>query len=965
MTDETKPKLFSYYGDQYDYNTFSRAANTGFADYISQYDYNDQERQYIWDAYSNLLSGIGDGSIIFNNGRLRDLKGRYSNNYYYDSEGKRQKSKGDNRDYYGVATNYLLGVMGNQKKYEAPTEEKPIWDDVTRQSDLSQLIFNTDNPTDDQLSYFIDTDALTNGTRGTSERTKIIADALSKYYTKENLLSKGASEEDATKYSQWAQAAIQRLNDGKIDAGDTYALSRLLPGYDLNALFRTEQESPEQIQEEQQQQRQQNLTDTRNQFIETWNQKYTSPEGAKKEFNLNFKQYQSPDKDLTMSWMAYLEQLNGDQLKELLQIGLIDPIVNFSTIKVSDSVAPPSTPIPTPMVLHTIIQELGNTGRGITDQEGNITLTDFFDPDNRAGYVYNPKTKMLQRIPFSESDYWRKKIFERETGLKPKQEPADWIDDYFVQYQKKGGVIKADTGIKVNAGVTNPWDAVTYTSDLAKRRQMNFLDNNNNWITQERNRPAYNTQNPSNQLYNPERGNPETRDFWNTWVGRLTSDKDLAERWARDYLTLQDDSKIQETFRNHWFNNDIFNFENFKRFITRDRISKLVWNDGINGIGHDFYIGDVYRIKGENGQLDKYYKDIVDGYSRAREYTMSNDGLYRIYDLSRDVITPGIKLPDIPKPDVKVNVNIGRKSSNINPTEGQEKSSSNPDWTGVLGNLGTDLLGIGRLFGSLRTNNRVHDTLMDSLNPVLKDTYELYSPITGAFSEMQFRNRQAADLRRQVARPFTSDASLQLAGSLEANRQARDLEYQGFLADDKEIKRTQEAALARQEDNIKRRSDVANFNRASINQTNRERAELDAARLRNNWQSVDNYLSGVESRLRSRLQQREDREYQTGQMLAQNDYQTAIQEYNKKYKRDNPDATTESMLEDPVYVRHVQDLKRRYQYNLYELLSNRTYRPSFNVPPSYQSIIYSKQGGQLLPKTVNLINKVIRNENNT
>jgi len=52
---------------------------------------------------------------------------------------------------------------------------------------------------------------------------------------------------------------------------------------------------------------------------------------------------------------------------------------------------------------------------------------------------------------------------------------------------------------------------------------------------------------------------------------------------------------------------------------------------------------------------------------------------------------------------------------------------------------------------------------------------------------------------------------------LDANRQAADLQYQGFLADDKEILRTKQEALKRQEDNIARRTDTANFNRASIN----------------------------------------------------------------------------------------------------------------------------------------------------
>jgi len=67
---------------------------------------------------------------------------------------------------------------------------------------------------------------------------------------------------------------------------------------------------------------------------------------------------------------------------------------------------------------------------------------------------------------------------------------------------------------------------------------------------------------------------------------------------------------------------------------------------------------------------------------------------------------------------------------------------------------------------------------------------------------------------------------------LDANRQATDLEYQGFLADDKEIKRTQAEALKRQEANAYLRTDVANKNRESIHNTNVWRSQLEATRLK-------------------------------------------------------------------------------------------------------------------------------------
>lgn len=164
-----------------------------------------------------------------------------------------------------------------------------------------------------------------------------------------------------------------------------------------------------------------------------------------------------------------------------------------------------------------------------------------------------------------------------------------------------------------------------------------------------------------------------------------------------------------------------------------------------------------------------------------------------------------------------------------------------------------DAINPGRLWMSLRANQRVYNTILPSLKPVLKDTYERYSPIKGAFSTMQLKNRQAADILSQSYRPFTTDASLAVARMLEGQIRANQAQAEGFLADDQEVRRTGAEALARQEDNMARRSEVANFNRASINQTNRERAQLAATRIKSNWASRDNFLKEFESRLRTKV----------------------------------------------------------------------------------------------------------------
>ena len=78
--------------------------------------------------------------------------------------------------------------------------------------------------------------------------------------------------------------------------------------------------------------------------------------------------------------------------------------------------------------------------------------------------------------------------------------------------------------------------------------------------------------------------------------------------------------------------------------------------------------------------------------------------------------------------------------------------------------LTPDFINAGVLASGILSNNKRSRILDKSLTPVLKDTYEKYSPVTGAFGEMMFRNRLGAGIRSYANRPFTSDADRHLAG---------------------------------------------------------------------------------------------------------------------------------------------------------------------------------------------------------
>lgn len=187
------------------------------------------------------------------------------------------------------------------------------------------------------------------------------------------------------------------------------------------------------------------------------------------------------------------------------------------------------------------------------------------------------------------------------------------------------------------------------------------------------------------------------------------------------------------------------------------------------------------------------------------------------------------QLPDLPQEEIKTN-----------------------KWWDVLPNLA----GIGRLSLSLYTNRNVYKAINPSLKPIIPETYERYSPVKGRFDKLQLGESQKASLLSRAYRPFTTDASLASSIMLDAHRQAMQYENQGFLEDNQEIARTANEALVRQEDNAARRTD--NFNKAltSINQTNREKAQLKANYYQSNWKSIDNFSQEQQKNLTSKFEKK-------------------------------------------------------------------------------------------------------------
>lgn len=192
-------------------------------------------------------------------------------------------------------------------------------------------------------------------------------------------------------------------------------------------------------------------------------------------------------------------------------------------------------------------------------------------------------------------------------------------------------------------------------------------------------------------------------------------------------------------------------------------------------------------------------------------------------------------------------------ATNSTPTsDGTITPGASPNKKGLGFNvLPEDVIALGRMVGGLHANNKAAEQYKAGLKPLLIDTYENTVPIQGNLFAKMSADKQASDLTSLAARPRTSDASLQLAGQLEAQNRAGQMRFQGDMADADMFYKTR--MLAQQESDAAkaRRTEVANRNRASMLQIDAAKAQIDAAKTTANYQQVINpYLSGIENQFR-------------------------------------------------------------------------------------------------------------------
>lgn len=959
----TTPNLYSFYGKQYDYNDLAQAADQGLNEYLTTLKRGEKDSDDFRTAYANIMAGIKDGSITFDNGQFHDSKGRYTN------------SDKKNKDYYGLIANYIYGKMGKSDVYQAPKDPSKIeWGDGSVKTALMRQLFNSENG---NVKDFLELDAEKNGVRSIANRSTYLSNALQSVADNWDNTFQGYQDADKSRYVPLLVNAAKALRDGTIDPGDYLALSKAVGGMDFREMMATGTPT---VQEQPTQQSQ--------------DAPVQQPQIKTKHASLFDKSYDAN----TMSRMtSVMVKIPSKGLINILRNSFYNRYYRFgSDPRVSQIFG--ASNISSKAGVTATLNALQAQGvlQNADPNNPNLYYIPGLKTKNRTGWVWDKANNTVTEMLLDNIPYAKSRMMQ-------------------VQTHKNGGILFAQQGTKlpwysnINDYNKDNYERIWEDTQYGMDTNGNFLitpfttggkgynpnsysvDPNYNKFTQTDRDYAKAIENSENYKLQTEKIISDYHAFKNATDKSTFNDKNnLFLRFSHGF-----DSKQKNNAAKFWGANGLnskwgpigknnYNEQGQEVSNVEDYINKIR-NDQLLSIGHNNYRRSGTRYFYKDTQNNIHYVDPT--VANSGKYVLAKNG---IKNTEGDTDWTDYELTGITPNNSDQN-----NGSAINPTQQPE---SKPNWFQQNGlKLAQDIaplaVGAGRLFDSLHTNNKVADVVRRSIKPVLKNTYELYSPVTGAFSEMQLRNRQAADVRRQAAQPYTSDASLNAARSLDANRQATDLQYQGFLADDKEILRTKQEALKRQEDNIARRTDTANFNRASINQANREIAQVEAGRLKSNWQSRDNFLSGVEADLKQRNAQRDydrrvelaenkqrllsldmqdmNRPYEIKARNLKQQYQDSVndmsQEFNAKLAAwqavngEDADYTTQPFYKD--YIAKARALRDKYYTDsdaLAEEQSRGTRQYIEGLRTKMNQSTLFRKGGKLSPSTINLLHKVMK-----
>lgn len=942
---EAKKQTYSMYGKDYDFEDLQRRADAGLNQYIStlKRGYKDQDK--FRQAYYNLMSGIQDGTITFQNGQYIDSTGRYTN-----SENKK-------KDYYGLMANYIYNQQKRGKLYTPPEDDSKIkWGTHTLANQIKLgLLGNSDNAQD-----FLDQDEVVNNVRGNTNRIK----ALQTVFTdlRDNFDSKftGYSDKQKEEAMQYLNGAITALSDNRADNKDWLALNRI-GGIDFRALLSTagptqdikveipmgmtaqEYDEFKKLPKQEQQLR----TDLYNQEQEKARKAMHDKQVKTYQNNL-WSTYLSANPSIAdftqVQTNATYNTLNNTPHRNWSTIGnAFIQAIKQGRYRGADETTELVSFQNRGISLSQYMSAMYNTFKKYPNAINNFAKLQHDSKGNKVYQIRNSKNQKgewLYMVPITKNGKTVLRFFRSKQYSDIQQGIPGWTKYgkngailYKQERFKNGGIIKAQRGVKTNAGksyystVFQP----NFAHILEGLRKENSADYAN-WLNGMQDKHYY---------------------LWNNIAGGD----------AKAYGdTAVKDSKVGE-YQNDYKNGFNSEFNNDGKGYNTLGISNAVaqgrydlsgstrtsgdWGDQ-NWTTDSLFssITDDRRLLGRKGDFTDEELAYINEQLKAKKYqlVLGDNSYYYLKPLETTVAE------ELKKPQEERKQNINQ--SIVDPIEEFNKPKGN-SLSNTLTQFAPTALSAIRYLGSLRANNRVASTLKDSIFPAIKELDDSKSPVEGKFNYKQFKFNQAANLRRTF--PFTSDGSLELARRFELNKQARQLETEGFLADDAEIQRTRAEALKRQEDSKAKRIQTANENMAAIVQANREKAQVEATRIKQNYDSTNNFLADIESRIRNNNEEKRQLAQTAALQGARGEYQQAYQNLSRIYREAHPNASTSDMLNDPNYVDAVRRLREQYNYRNYQIGTGKYRNPYANfVQQSYEDILnnisFGRRGGILKRK---------------
>ena len=1035
FADGGSPEVRTYKrgNDEINFNDFIRQAEYGFNNWLDQTDLKDKYKSEVRAAYQDIINRMNQDPNSF----TARLGGGFTN-----TAGITNKT--DGFDAYGIAAGYLGNTLRGMPVYTKPE----VKSDKTKYKRDGKLINSTiqsyiigDNPDN---FIFLDNDSFdeATGQRGMTHRIEQtltglewLKGRLKDYYDFD-------SEDEHKLAIDKINKAIGILKNGNPN-DDWFVLGQLgFTNVDKYFLTGKEKRTTPLSQEEQTQKESSGAAQQFEDWMSTNRPFYSGSLDS-----IPLTETGSADEEDKQELLNTFRSLTDNQIKHILGGFITHPDGNFTSH--TDILSLGKILKKDKFTSHQVISGViywaiqRGLGRQLTD---NVYYFPFTKKDRQDGsstvYVYDTSDNTIKEIDAQYVPEYRNEYLNAYKQSNPSSSIRNpkyselYSDTGLYPSKKKGGVLKAESGTKTeesNKIKFNPPELTTppitdgipgLSPDWAKL-QYGYKDKNKDIIW------------GADEILPGWKG--RRHDLRTDEIGTIPHTPSIREayRIQRNYIKSGNIVKDVQAAYKKWSQNDQNKGKSYEDFVKYynakvDNIRKLGTTRFQKGYGAKEFsplYDDFNELYSSNASVNKpdYEKGLLGKQYNLRDIngsTMSLRNALAFYndDDSKD-LRSGTFIENDPskvqfwvdnnghlelrEPKQSQQVATDKDTTKKDTTkkgtpdqsildETQTKLQSpdvkaNLNKQGVWDNLGPDLLGAGRLAMSIRANNRIARAVRESLRPKLHNTYELYSPVTGAFSEMQLRNRQGADLLSQSYRPFTSDASSAVARMYEGQSKAIELQHLGFLADDKEIRRTQAEALKKQEDNRARYTALGNENTDSIISNNQAIAQLEASRLKQNWGSQDAYNQGIESRWRQDIAEKKDRSNQFALSVASDEVEdfrrNAMNQLRDKYKqwqaadpedRKNSTFTDWATLNSDSYSRAVQDItayaralsKKRYAEIYGESYSWPTQKNSngveipleFNVNSGKYK--WAKNGGTLTPRPT--INKIRRkNEGNS